>query len=244
MRQHRTIVAALCTVALLAALPLPAGALEYSFAESSSPQYYPATRYAYLYDAEYQYGGPNVIDQKIPELAYGSFSNVSTGIMDTVQDLSMGGMGLGASLTDGPVYIPSRHTNVSDMLLADGSIGTVSIPSLGIAMKVWEGASDSSMAKGLGHYSTTSGWDGNVGVCGHNRGAAYVIGSIKDLQSGDRITYTTRYGTRIYAVTFVGTIANNDWSYLQPTADNRITLTTCLANRPDVRICVQAQEVK
>ena len=196
MRQHRTIVAALCAVALLAALPLPAQALEYSFAESSGPQYYPATRYAYLYDAEYQYGGPNVIDQKIPELAYGNFSNVSTGIMDTVQDLSMGGMGLGASLTDMPVYIPSKHTDVSDMLLADGSIGTVSIPSLGIAMKVWEGASDSSMAKGLGHYSTTSGWDGNVGVCGHNRGAAYVIGSIKDLQSGDHITYTTRYGTR------------------------------------------------
>ena len=109
MRQHRTIVAALCAVALLAALPLPAQALEYSFAESSGPQYYPATRYAYLYDAEYQYGGPNVIDQKIPELAYGNFSNVSTGIMDTVQDLSMGGMGLGASLTDMPVYIPSKH---------------------------------------------------------------------------------------------------------------------------------------
>ena len=33
-------------------------------------------------------------------------------------------------------------------------------------MKVWEGESTESMKKGLGHYSSTSAWDGNVGLCG------------------------------------------------------------------------------
>jgi LPXTG-site transpeptidase (sortase) family protein len=142
------------------------------------------------------------------------------------------------------VYQPTAYTSVANMQRSDGSIGTVTIPSLGINMTVWEGETNASMAKGLGHYSSTSGWDGNVGVCGHNRGAKYVIGSIKDLNIGDTITYTTIYGTRTYAVTLVKTISNTDWSYLQTTSDNRITLTTCLADQPTKRVCVQAVEVQ
>ena len=136
-----------------------------------------------------------------------------------------------------PVY-----TSVEGMAYKDGSIGTVKIPSLNIDMKVWEGETDASMKKGLGHYSSTSAWDGNVSVCGHNRGTKYAIGSIKDLKQGDTITYTTIYGTRTYAVTMVKIIANTDWSYLQATSDNRITLTTCLADHPESRVVVQAVE--
>ncbi len=76
------------------------------------------------------------------------------------------------------------------------------------------------MKKGLGHYSSTSAWDGNiVGVCGHNRGAKYTIGSIKDLEIGDTITYTTIYGTRTYEVVLVKTISIPTGSYLQATAE-------------------------
>ena len=45
-------------------------------------------------------------------------------------------------------------------------------------------------------------------------------------------------------VVTVETIASSDWSYLQATFDNRITITTCLANQPSKRVCVQAVEVK
>ena len=138
----------------------------------------------------------------------------------------------------------TAYTSVSGMKRSDGSIGTVKIPSLGITRKVWEGETTTSMSKGMGHYSATSAWDGNVGVCGHNRGSSYAIGSIKNLKTGDVITYTTVYGTRTYAVSSVETIANTDWSRLQATADNRITLTTCLANTPEKRVCVQAVEVR
>ena len=110
-------------------------------------------------------------------------------------------------------------------------------------MKVWEGETNASMKKGLGHYSSTSAWNGNVGVCGHNRGAKYVIGSIKNLTGGEIITYTTSLGTRTYQVALVETISNDDWRYLQSTPDNRITITTCLADHPESRICVQAVEV-
>ncbi len=138
----------------------------------------------------------------------------------------------------------TAYTSVEGMKRSDGSIGTVKIPSLGINMKVWEGETNESMKKGMGHYSSTSAWNGNVGVCGHNRGSTYVIGSIKNLKKGDTITYTTNLGTRTYAVETVTTISNDDWGYLQATADNRITLTTCLADHPESRVVVQAVEVR
>ena len=143
-----------------------------------------------------------------------------------------------------PTYQQPAYTSVEGMAYKDGHIGTVKIPSLNINMKVWEGETAESMKKGLGHYSSTSAWDGNVAMCGHNRGSKYVIGSIKDLEQGDTITYTTVYGTRTYAVETVTVISNTDWSYLQSTADNRITITTCLADHPESRVVVQAVEKK
>lgn len=160
------------------------------------------------------------------------------------------GTGTGSTTTLIPstpqITVPSTpaYTSVEGMAYKDGSIGTLSIPRLGINVKVWEGETTTSMAKGVAHYSSTSAWAGNVGLCGHNRGAKYNIGTIKDLVAGDTITYTTMYGTRTYQVTQVKIIANNDWSYLQSTADNRITITTCLANHPESRVMVQAVEVK
>ena len=157
-------------------------------------------------------------------------------------ELYAGGLYAGAeSLTSAAQ--PSAFTSADGLEREDGSIGTLEIPSLGISMKVWEGESAESMKKGLGHYSSTSAWDGNVGLCGHNRGAKYVIGSIKDLQQGDTITYTTKLGTRTYQVATVEIISNDDWSYLQPSTNNRITITTCLADHPESRVCVQATEI-
>ena len=167
-------------------------------------------------------------------------------ITELIEDTSGGSSSPGVSvIPDNPqITVPSTpaYTSVEGMAYKDGSIGTVSIPRLGLNVKVWEGETSTSMAKGLGHYSSTSGWAGNVGMCGHNRGAKYNIGTIKNLNQGDVITYTTVHGTRTYEVTMVKVISNTDWSYLQGTADNRITLTTCVDNQPSQRICVQAVE--
>ena len=139
-----------------------------------------------------------------------------------------------------PSYQEPAYTSAKDMERKDGSIGSLKIPSLDINMKVWEGGTNESMKKGLGHYSSTSAWDGNIGVCGHNRGAKYTIGSIKDLDVGDKITYTTSMGTRTYLVETVTKISSSDWSYLSSTTDNRMTLLTCVAGDSSQRWCVQA----
>ena len=66
------------------------------------------------------------------------------------------------------ITVPSipAFTSVEGMAYKDGSIGVLSIPKLKINVKVWEGETAASMAKGVAHYSSTSGWQGNVGLCG------------------------------------------------------------------------------
>ena len=38
-------------------------------------------------------------------------------------------------------------------------------------------------------------------------------------------------------------IKDTDWSYLTETANNRITLITCVENEPEYRRCVQTIEI-
>lgn len=246
------------TLMTMAALSVNVFAMEYSIETEENTEYYPSTSYEVMYGAAYNYGGSNLVDYQIPELPYGVSSTTQIGIMEKgyLHGLQQnagtsisGEYGISGGLYDfpataaPPVLSVPAYTGVDGMERKDGSIGTLKIPSLNINMKVWEGETRASMAKGLGHYSSTSGWDGNIGVCGHNRGAKYNIGSIRNLEIGDNITYSTVYGTRTYAVILVKTISDSDWSYLQATADNRITITTCLANQPSKRVCVQAVEV-
>ena len=258
MKHIRRLTGLALTIITMAALSVGAFAAEYCFETGAGTEYYPATSYGDTYGTAYNFGGPNPVDYQIPELPYGVSGTTQIGIMEknylpglqqNAGTSISGEYGISGGLYDfpataaPPVLSVPAYTGIDGMERKDGSIGTLKIPSLNINMKVWEGETRASMAKGLGHYSSTSGWDGNIGVCGHNRGAKYNIGSIRNLEIGDIITYSTVYGTRTYAVILVKTISDSDWSYLQATADNRITITTCLADRPSKRVCVQAVEV-
>lgn len=68
------------------------------------------------------------------------------------------------------------------------------------------------LPKAPGHFKSTSCWDGNVGLAGHNRGVANHFGKIHTLEDGDKITYTTKLGTRTYEVFYVGQIEETDFS--------------------------------
>ena len=70
------------------------------------------------------------------------------------------------------------------------------------------------------------------------------FGKLKDLQIGDEIIYKTKYGTRKYKVYVKTIIKDTDWSYLRNTEDNRITLITCVENKPELRRCIQALEIE
>jgi len=125
---------------------------------------------------------------------------------------------------------------------SDGSISTIYVARTGKTVNVYEGEQLENLKKGAGHFTSTSAWDGNVALCGHNRGSYPFFAFVKDLQIGDRITYTTLYGTRIYEVYSKEQISEYDYSKLGWTADNTLTLITCVANTPELRTVAQCRE--
>lgn len=121
-----------------------------------------------------------------------------------------------------------------------GAIGRLSIPSIGLNKYVYEGTSQANMRKGLAHFDCTSGWMGNIGLAGHNRGSSAAFAKLKNVQLGDTVSYTTAYGTLTYVVSNITTVATTDTSGLQQDGLNKITMYTCKANQPDVKLCVTA----
>ena len=141
-------------------------------------------------------------------------------------------------------YFQYPITDVSEVRdSSDGSIGTLRIPEIDLKVTAYDGDTYEAMKKGVGHIAFTSAWDGNIGLVGHNRGSNDYFRKLKNLELGDEITYKIKLGTREYEVTFIGRISETDWSRLQYTDDNRITLITCVEDVPDKRLCVQAVEV-
>ena len=141
-------------------------------------------------------------------------------------------------------YFQYPITDVSEVRdSSGGSIGTLRIPEIDLKVTAYDGDTYEAMKKGVGHIASTSAWDGNIGLVGHNRGSNDYFRKLKNLELGDEITYKTKLGTREYEVTFIGRISETDWSRLQYTDDNRITLITCVEDVPDKRLCVQAVEV-
>ena len=66
---------------------------------------------------------------------------------------------------------------------------------------------------------------------------------LKELEIGDIIIYKTESGTKKYKVDVITIIEDINWSYLEKTEDNRITLITCVENKPEKRRCVQGIEI-
>ena len=97
-------------------------------------------------------------------------------------------------------------------------------------------------AKGAGHFSNTSLWDGNCCIAAHNRGTNNYFGKIHTLESGDTITWTTKLGTRTYEVVSVEKVLETDTSGTAATPDNRLTLYTCVRDQREYRWMVQAVE--
>ena len=118
------------------------------------------------------------------------------------------------------------------------------IPKIELKASINYGTTKEVMDKYIGHFDETKLWLGNVGLAAHNRGyPVNYFGRLKELQKGDEIKYTTIYGTKTYKVQTITVISDTDWSYLEETEDNRITLITCVENEPNYRRCIQGIEI-
>lgn len=120
-------------------------------------------------------------------------------------------------------------------------IGSLKIEKINLNGTVKEGSTNEILRDYIGHIEETAKYDGNVGLAAHNRGNKYsYFARINELEPGDEIIYTTKYGERKYIVDTKKEILETDWSNLEGTSDNRLTLITCIKNKVNQRLCVQA----
>lgn len=120
-------------------------------------------------------------------------------------------------------------------------IGSLKIEKINLNGTVKEGSTNEILRDYIGHIEETAKYDGNVGLAAHNRGNKYsYFARINELEPGDEIVYTTKYGERKYIVDTKKEILETDWSNLEGTSNNRLTLITCIKNKVNQRLCVQA----
>ena len=120
-------------------------------------------------------------------------------------------------------------------------IGSLKIEKINLNGTVKEGSTNEILRDYIGHIEETAKYDGNVGLAAHNRGNKYsYFARINELEPGDEIVYTTKYGERKYIVDTKKEILETDWSKLEGTTDNRLTLITCIKNKVNQILCVQA----
>ena len=117
----------------------------------------------------------------------------------------------------------------------------IEIPSINLNALIAEGTSKEIMDEFVGHFEETVKENGNIGLAAHNRGyKVNYFQDLKKLKEGDEIIYKYKEFEKRYVVETLKIISDEDWSLLENTEDNRITLITCVENEPNYRRLVQA----
>ena len=262
MKKLLTTIFSLC---LAMSMAVPAFALEENISEPNGPNYGNPTSVDTVYTAD---GGaaPNEDKSKNAAVIPPAFGSPSAYALNTGEYITPNLATKAMTATDvtvgrGAIQYPvfpaattpavstaaaavSAFTEVtSDLYYSGGYLATLKIPAIGVNVTVYEGTGNDVLVKGAGHFEETSIWDGRVAIAGHNRGVNCYFGEIHTLSIGDRITLTTKLGTRTYAVTSVSKVGETDRGGLAPTTDNTLALYTCVRDQRDYRWCVTATEV-
>lgn len=110
-----------------------------------------------------------------------------------------------------------------------GAVGLIEIPKIGVDKAIVEGVGVEDLKKGPGHYPNTPlpGQPGNAAIAGHRTTYGAPFNRLDELVPGDAILVTTSQGEFRYEVESSIVVKPTQSEVLNPTADNRLTLTTC-----------------
>jgi LPXTG-site transpeptidase (sortase) family protein len=124
------------------------------------------------------------------------------------------------------------------------TIGNLRIPKINLEAPIKEGSSPEILKEYVGHIIETTYYNGTVGLAAHNRGNKFsYFARLSELEEGDEIYYESIYGEKTYKVVNKKIIDETDWSPLKNTNENKLTLITCVKDRKEKRLCVEAIEV-
>ena len=136
------------------------------------------------------------------------------------------------------------NTQVQDNILIEkNEKWEIEIPAIQLKAEIAEGTDEKTLNEKIGHFEETQKEVGNIGLAGHNRGYnVNYFENLKKLKEGDEIIYRHNNYENTYEVIKNDIIEDTDWSKLENTEENMLTLITCVENEPNYRRCVQAIE--
>ena len=139
-----------------------------------------------------------------------------------------------------------ENENAEDIILEQSkeeSSWYLEIPSINLKADIKEGTTKEILDDFIGHFEETKKDTGNIGLAAHNRGYKNnYFENLKKLKEGDLIYYQFEENKREYIVTKHTIIKDTDWSYLEDTEENTLTLITCVESEPEYRRCIQATQ--
>ena len=145
------------------------------------------------------------------------------------------------------VTTDSNYENITyekEEKLENDLIRILKIEKIGLKATVKEGSNSKILKDYIGHIEGTSLYDGNICLAAHNRGNKYsYFARLNELKNGDIVKYTTNFYTREYKINSIKTIFETDLTILENTNENKITMITCIKNKRNQRLCVQAVQI-
>ena len=120
-------------------------------------------------------------------------------------------------------------------------VGIIKIDKINFEGLIYEGTSLDTLSKGVGHFESSPYLEGNVCLAAHNTNSYWA--KLYTLESGDKIEYTSFLGYKEYEVFSISQISEIDWTNLENTEENILTLITCVKGQSELRLCVQASEI-
>ncbi|HUQ40328.1 MAG TPA: class E sortase [Acidimicrobiales bacterium] len=109
------------------------------------------------------------------------------------------------------------------------AVAIIKIPRIGLEKAVVEGVGVADLKKAPGHYPSTPmpGEAGNAAIAGHRTTYGAPFNRLDELVRNDDIFVTTKAGKYRYKVYSATVVKPKQSEVLDPTTDNRLTLTTC-----------------
>lgn len=140
--------------------------------------------------------------------------------------------------------ILEKNENSINLQIIDENIWKLEIPKIELSANISEGTEKNILDEYIGHFEETQKSNGNIGLAAHNRGyKVNYFSRLKELENGDKIYYTYNGKKSTYIVNSKTIIEDTDWSKLENTKENILTLITCVENKPKYRRCIQAIKV-
>ena len=116
----------------------------------------------------------------------------------------------------------------------------IEIPKVNVDAEIKDGVDQENLNKYVGHFEESGYISGNICLAAHNRGyKVNYFQNLKNLEIGDKIIYQYKNMKLVYIVKVIKIIQDTDIDVIKPTKENKITLITCVENKPELRRCIQ-----